>query len=433
MPQLPNGPFGPIPGSVVLDGSGNGTLTFQPNGKNARITNLFGAVTTQSAQAQVNVYLGQVANSNRVYNSNSGSTGFNAQGAIDVNDGQTLYVVWTGGDPGATATATFLGTTVPFGTAGFGDGFHMDSSDPIAAGDGSLIYPALKSPNYVAGSTGWFLDRDGNIELNDAVVRGELRVEDPNGSYILIDATAGTTFIDMQPPQNLSQTTFPGTLTTVSFPGLDEASMILYSPIFTGQAQSFIELYSNLATDAGIRINGRTLLGIVADDVEIDTPQIATDARITDLAGSERYGNGFVASNIRTTDIAIPTTSPGVLLHTISGFTWQANRAYRVTVTAPYAGSGSQPVLALRKGNSTAGTLLVDNGRLPYTAGGNTWFHVWYAVFIVGASPVASDICVTAGSSVTNTVTQKGVSQNPALMEVHDIGPSSRYPGFPAI
>lgn len=170
MPQLTDR-FGPIPSNVVLDGSGNGTLTFQPNGSNARITNLYVNVATSVAQAVCTIYKGQVAPSNIIDSTNSGSTGASAKGAIDLTDGETLYVVWTGGDAGARAFATFTGVVIPFDQIGASS---IDWNDPIAAGDGSLVYPQIKSPDYQTGVSGWAIFRNGNVEFNNATVRGEV-------------------------------------------------------------------------------------------------------------------------------------------------------------------------------------------------------------------------------------------------------------------
>lgn len=170
MPKLTDR-FGPIPSSVVLNGAGNGQVTFQSNGGNARITNLYVNVSTSTLQAECVIYKGQVAPSNIIDSTNSGSTGASAKGAIDLMDGETLFVVWTGGDAGATAYVTFTGVVVPFEQIGASG---ITWSDPIAAGDGSLIYPQIKSPDYVAGVSGWAIFRNGNVEFNNATIRGEV-------------------------------------------------------------------------------------------------------------------------------------------------------------------------------------------------------------------------------------------------------------------
>lgn len=254
MPQLTQ-KFGPIPSPVVLNGSGNGTVAFQPNGSNARVSNLYVKVSTSVKQAICTIYLGQVSDSNIVNSTNSGSTGAPAFGAIDIPDGTILYVVWTGGDAGATATATFTGTTIPFDEIGPSS---LTWADPVAAGDGSLIYPALKSPNYVPGTTGWALDRNGNIDLNNATIRGELTVTGTGDSMIEIDSSSGLPLISLYPDTTLSthpnDPSFqPGfvavnTSSTVN----DIYSITLQSPSTHsgGGTESLITLFSSDYTDA---------------------------------------------------------------------------------------------------------------------------------------------------------------------------------------
>lgn len=181
MPQISDR-FGPLQYQVTLDASGNGTISWQPNGKNARVTNLFVKVTTVVLQATCTVYLGQISDGRAINLTNSGSTGAAASGQIDIQDGETLYVVWRGGDVGAVATVTLVGVALPFDQVGAS---HLDWADPIAAGDGSLIYPAVKSPNFSTGVAGWRIERNGNVEFNNAVIRGSLIA---GGGNVVIDS-----------------------------------------------------------------------------------------------------------------------------------------------------------------------------------------------------------------------------------------------------
>lgn len=183
MTQLPwQQNFGPFPLSVILDGSGNGTVTFRPAGQAATVSNIYAAVSTLTLQAVCTMYKGQIGPQYALVNTNSGSTGASASGRIPLKDGEPIFVVWTGGDAGATATATFSGSTIPF-TASDGVGTSLSWDNPIAAGDGSLVYPALKSPNYVPGVSGWKIARDGSVEFNSAVIRGS--VSAGNGTVLL--------------------------------------------------------------------------------------------------------------------------------------------------------------------------------------------------------------------------------------------------------
>jgi hypothetical protein len=183
MPQVSDN-FGPYPITVTLDGSGNGSLSFQANGSAIRIANIFFKVATSTLQATVTIYKGFVSEGSQIFNSPSGSTGGNAQGNVDLFDGEIVFVRWVGGDAGAIATATFTGQKIPFQDI---KASNLEFTSPIAAGDGSLVFPALKSPNYVAGVTGWKIDRAGNAEFNNADIRGVLQVDGVNNGYVAID------------------------------------------------------------------------------------------------------------------------------------------------------------------------------------------------------------------------------------------------------
>lgn len=50
----------------------------------------------------------------------------------------------------------------------------MTFSNPIVGGT-TLIRPAIQSPNYIPGSTGWTINKDGTSEFNNVTVRGTLQ------------------------------------------------------------------------------------------------------------------------------------------------------------------------------------------------------------------------------------------------------------------
>lgn len=438
MPQLSQR-FGPIQQQVVLDGSGNGQVTFQPNGSNARITNLFVKVSTVVNQAQCKIYLGTVSDSNIVNVTNSGSTGAAASGQIDINDGQTLFVVWSGGDAGATATATFTGVTVPFDQIGAS---VIDWADPIAAGDGSLIFPQVKSPNYVAGVSGWILKRNGDVEFGNAVIRGSFTADSGNitlnngGLHIQgvnkqfdINKNAGflarvvpddgslTQMVDTglfwKPPdptplgnnvstagQLIHGTTNPG--------GSEERVFsILYSPRINGNDSAYVYLEgeSSTGSDAKITLGCRDY---VINDVGF--------GGVVDFASD----TGDSAA-INATETAVLTTP---------GATYKANQAYELRCQSRYTQGSTtlpQPIMRWRKTNA-AGQVLTDTGRLPFPASTNTHGFYTSGVFTIGSSDVIASIALCLIGTAATSIMQRGAAGLPRMFTVHWMGPASNYP-----
>lgn len=80
-------------------------------------------------------------------------------------------------------------------------------SNPIVNAAGTLIKNVIKSVNYVAGSLGWQISKDGNAEFNLGNFRGSITVTGSNGSKIVIDAGAGypTMFFYSKDGTNYSQ------------------------------------------------------------------------------------------------------------------------------------------------------------------------------------------------------------------------------------
>lgn len=100
----------PLSASVVLDGSGNGTVRFAPVGATWFIDRIAVKVSTRVLEATAYMYQGFIGDQYLISNTLTGSTGDTSTGDnIMLTDGQALYVVWSGGDAGATATAIVSG------------------------------------------------------------------------------------------------------------------------------------------------------------------------------------------------------------------------------------------------------------------------------------------------------------------------------------
>jgi hypothetical protein len=452
MPKLsPGQPFGPIPATVILDASGNGTVAFQATGSAARVTNLFCKVSTVVNQATVSVYLGTIADTNRVFNNNSGSTGFTAQGQIDVPDGTILYVVWTGGDVGASAIATFSGRAIPFDQ--IAGGFEMRADDPIAAGDGSLIFPALKSPNFVTTVSGWRISRNGDAEFNNAIIRGTLDIAGgvviiqnngitidgmndrfimntgtgfkaspvpDDGSYITHD-DAGI-FWHLPDPSAINGLTSDSGSIFVSTPtsgSIEFPRLSIASPLWTGKNRAYIRVTGEGSTGTD------TFFEVEANKIRVEA-EVSGKGIIEDYNGVELYGKGFKTNVVTASSTAAIGTTETVIFTTPS-VKWEANRAYRILMNNRYSGvSNPIPLVRCRKTN-LAGQSLVDNGRV--VVDGGTYHVPWTAVFTVGGSDVTAALVMSLQANA-GTITQVGAAGGPRMVEFFDIGPSSRYPNF---
>ncbi len=111
--QVPIGPEGTA--TVVLDSSGDGTAKVGPAGTREAWQPLVASVicSSNNSEARCRVYLGDSEATWRFIDGTlSGSTGDSTGNVagLPVPFGRWIWAVWTGGDPGATATLTVNGT-----------------------------------------------------------------------------------------------------------------------------------------------------------------------------------------------------------------------------------------------------------------------------------------------------------------------------------
>lgn len=103
--------------SVILDGSGNGTVALSPDGPHEHWlpTLVSVSVATHAAEAQCRIYIGsKPTQDNFVDGTLSGSTGDSTDRVAGYDVARTqqpaIWAVWAGGDPGALATVVVNGT-----------------------------------------------------------------------------------------------------------------------------------------------------------------------------------------------------------------------------------------------------------------------------------------------------------------------------------
>lgn len=100
--------------SVVLDGSGYGTVQFGPDRPNTRwvITRVSLQVASNVAEPEGRIYRSRVSPGLMLSGTFSGSNDTDDGLNETVYPGDFLVVEWTGGDAGATATAAFFGQEI---------------------------------------------------------------------------------------------------------------------------------------------------------------------------------------------------------------------------------------------------------------------------------------------------------------------------------
>ena len=103
------GVFGPVSAEAVVDADGTASVQFQATGQELRITNLSVVCSSAVLESAATVYKNQVGALYRISATTAGSTGDNNDDAVVLRDGERIFVVWTGADVGATATATISG------------------------------------------------------------------------------------------------------------------------------------------------------------------------------------------------------------------------------------------------------------------------------------------------------------------------------------
>lgn len=101
---------------ATVGADGTAMVMFSPHGESWEVTRLTVAVSTAVEESTASYYIGPVSEQNLQEATQAGSTGDTTDIATTLVDGDQLWVVWTGADVGAVATATLRGwRSVPAG------------------------------------------------------------------------------------------------------------------------------------------------------------------------------------------------------------------------------------------------------------------------------------------------------------------------------
>lgn len=79
----------------------------------------------------------------------------------------------------------------------------MPFNNDIAAGNGNLIRNWLQSVDYVPGTSGWRISKDGSAEFNNGTFRGSIEVGSLTGQHFIVNNAATGDIIDVYNTANL--------------------------------------------------------------------------------------------------------------------------------------------------------------------------------------------------------------------------------------
>ncbi len=336
----------------------------------------------------------------------------------------------------------------------------MAFNNPIVAGT-ALVRTAIKSPNYVPGSTGWTINRDGTAEFASVILRGELiagGAVPPNvivggalpaavvAYYALVGDTAvtGIVYYASATDYKYDALVVSGGITiraagsfsggTVRETRRDESFGLVERTIF-GQ------LYA--ATEVQF-VNGAQLTILNTGSLELDGTAAAnffdTSALTFDSSGQINLNLAGFGGDLLIDSRSQPrgltsridsVTATGALaaetvVLTLPSTTFKAGRAYRLTwywVSAQTT-AGLVNVKA-RVGTTTAGANRAS-WALPHPTTGTTTDQGWANVKNATGSDVTTQMVLTAQPGA-GTVLVGGTTTTVQVFEVWDIGLAADY------
>lgn len=325
----------------------------------------------------------------------------------------------------------------------------MTFSNSVVGGI-TLVRPAIRSPNYVLGSTGWTINADGSAEFNNVTVRGSLIIG--TSPFPLYEIVGGSAI-----PAEL-QTQYSSTVITAElcyFSATDYTYRVFLSDgsVIAGRrvaGPTFIEGYRIIPSGLPVfRAPG----GVGFSNAVTPTAQIiervagaldieATTIRFQAVGGGSAVpefllngvsqGRGTAGNSILTSSSANVTAETVVNSFTM---TFQDSRAYSIRFGGRIdtSDANGRPRCRLRKTN-VAGTQWGDFGG--WTTNVNVGEDLGVASETIlrratGAGDLTATVCLTlehlAGGA--NTARLVASATNPFWFGAEDIGTESLYPG----
>lgn len=213
----------------------------------------------------------------------------------------------------------------------------MTFNNPIVGGT-TLIRPAIHSPDYVAGSQGWTINKDGTAEFNDVTVRGTLE----SNNYV---AGVSGWKLDQSGTADINSLTARGTLQSSNYVAgstgwkVDTSGSAEFNNITVRSTGTATPISVGASTSNQVLISTNANVGLIK--LPTNRPVESTPARIQ--AGSLNIGQ---ANEAETLQLFGPT---------VTG----ANAQSSIFLNSQNNDGSSSPNLSLNTGSST---VTVDPG-----------------------------------------------------------------------
>lgn len=262
----------------------------------------------------------------------------------------------------------------------------MAFSNPIVGGEnGELIRASIQSPDYVAGVSGWTINRDGSAEFNNVTIRfelgtGSIVVGPPTGPQVVIRIFNGVGMIQF--PTNTGEESTPASIQSMD--STDEALLQIESSFASGSASSSrLRLWSgNDAIGSPIEpVAQLSAFGSQSSNLNVwgtftylDTPEffVGNEIRVSDDNADGNYPIRVVSGKVftGTTDTTISNASDTLITDAGAATTYLVNgAAYSVEVQVPTrsssgtSASGTQAIMWKLWDGAVGGTQLANTLR----------------------------------------------------------------------
>lgn len=169
----------------------------------------------------------------------------------------------------------------------------MSFSNPITGGQGALIRPAIKSPNFLTGVSGWTINRDGSAEFNNGIFRGTVTASTFQGTDFVINSAGFFLYSGTPALGNL-------VYAVAATPGTDSFGNAYFGGLNVGNQQGahfgldtngnvYVTNASNILTDFIRASDGTITVGASGQSQLVLNPNAANPFNSGTIQAAEQY------------------------------------------------------------------------------------------------------------------------------------------------